>query len=157
MGGKCHDPTVRNGGKMTAEADLLARRCAEAMYADDHAARDLGIEIGEVGAGRAVLAFTVRPQMLNGHDMCHGGMIFTLADTAFAYACNSHNHRAVAFTADITFIAPARKGDRLTAHAQERQRSGRNGIYDVRVTDQTGKIVAEFRGRSRTIDGTLVS
>lgn len=141
---------------MSADAELLARRCAEAMYADDHAARKLGIEIAEVGPGRAVLSFTVRPDMINGHDICHGGMIFTLADTAFAYACNSYNARAVAFTADITFIAPAKKGDRLTASAQERQRAGRSGIYDVRVTDQSGKTVAEFRGRSRTIEGTLV-
>jgi acyl-CoA thioesterase len=141
---------------MSGEADRLARRCADAMYGEDHAARHLGIEILEVGPGRSVLAFTVRSDMINGHDICHGGMIFTLADTAFAYACNSYNDRAVAFTADITFIVPAKKGDRLTATAQERQRAGRSGIYDVRVADQTGKVVAEFRGRSRTIGGSLV-
>jgi acyl-CoA thioesterase len=143
---------------MTADAaaQRLAEAVAEDMYSRDHAAQALGIAVEAMQPGIARLAMTVRGDMLNGHDMCHGGMIFTLADTAFAYACNSYNHVAVAQTAQVTFCAPARKGDRLTATAEERHQAGRTGVYDVRVVDQAGKTVALFRGNSYRLQGTVV-
>ena len=119
----------------------------EAMYARDHAARALGIVIDEVGAGTARLSMTVRGDMVNGHGICHGGLTFTLADTAFAYACNSAGRTTVALGADISFTAPAKEGERLTATARERTRQGRTGIYDVEVTAE-GRLVALFRGTS---------
>lgn len=130
-----------------------AERCAEIMWPDDHAARGLGIEIVAVAPGEATLSMPVRQDMVNSHGTCHGGFIFALADSAFAYACNSHNHRAVAGGVDINFIAPAHLGDRLTAHGRERQQGGRSGVYDVEVADQTGKLIALFRGRSVRIKG----
>jgi acyl-CoA thioesterase len=140
---------------MTAAADALARRAADAMFADDHAARHLGISISAVAAGSATLNMTVGPTMVNGHGLCHGGYLFTLADTAFAYACNSYGQRVVAQHCDITFVAPGKLGMQLTAAAVERQRAGRSGIYDVTVRDAAGAVIAEFRGLSRTISGTL--
>lgn len=139
-----------------SDGERLARAVAEGMYARDHAAQALGITVEAMRPGYAELAMSVRGDMLNGHDMCHGGMIFTLADTAFAYACNSRNHVAVAQTAQITFCAPARKGDRLTAVAQEQHQAGRTGVYDVTVTDQAGKMIALFRGNSYRLQGTVV-
>jgi acyl-CoA thioesterase len=144
------------GSAKAEDADALARRCAEAMWADDTATQALGMEIVEVGAGRAVMAMTVAPAMVNGHGLGHGGYIFTLADSAFAFACNSYNQRSVAQHCSITYIAAARLGDRLTARAVERSRAGRSGIYDVTVTREDGTVIAEFRGHSRTIEGTLV-
>nr|WP_249162755.1 hydroxyphenylacetyl-CoA thioesterase PaaI [Bradyrhizobium diazoefficiens] len=123
------------------------------MWAEDDASKGLGMEIVEIGPGFATLAMTVRPDMVNGQRIAHGGFIFTLADSAFALACNSHNERVVAAQGQITFITPGRLGDRLVAKAREVTRSGRSGIYDVRVT--AGDIViAEFRGHSRVIPGT---
>ena len=113
------------------------------------------MEITDVKAGSATLAMTVGPQMVNGHGIAHGGFIFTLADSAFAFACNSHNERAVAAQGNITFIRPGKLGDRLVATASEISRSGRSGIYDVRVT-VNGIAIAEFRGHSRTIGGVWV-
>lgn len=139
-----------------AEGERLARAVAEGMFARDYAAQALGITIEVAKPGYARLSMSVRGDMLNGHDMCHGGMIFTLADTAFAYACNSRNQVAVAQTAQITFCAPARKADRLTAIAEEQHQAGRTGVYDVKVTDQTGKIIALFRGNSYRLQGTVV-
>lgn len=139
--------------KATLSPDDLARACADAMWKEDDASKGLGMEIVEIGPGRATLALTVRPDMVNGQRIAHGGFIFTLADSAFAYACNSHNVRTVAAQGDITFIRPGNLGDRLVATAREVSRSGRSGIYDVRVT--AGEVViAEFRGHSRTISGT---
>ena len=136
-------------------ADDLARACADAMWTDDNASQGLGMEIVEIAAGQATLAMTIQPHMVNGHGIAHGGFIFALADSAFAFACNSHNERAVAAQAAITFIRPGKLGDRLVATAREISRSGRSGIYDVRVTaDYTA--IAEFRGHSRTIGGALV-
>lgn len=135
--------------------DELARRCAEAMWADDQASRELGMRLDDVSAGRAMVSMTISPAMSNGHGTAHGGYIFALADSAFAFACNSFNERAVAQACDIVFIAPATDGDRLVADAVARQRFGRNGIYDVQVTCE-GQAVAEFRGRSRTIGGQIV-
>ena len=135
--------------------DDLARRCAEAMWADDAASRELGMRLGDVGQGRATVRMTVGEAMTNGHGTAHGGYIFALADSAFAFACNSYNERAVAQACDIVFVTPVTEGDRLVAQAVERLRFGRNGIYDVQVTCE-GRVVAEFRGRSRTVGGSIV-
>jgi acyl-CoA thioesterase len=139
--------------KATLSPEDLARACAEAMSAEDDASKGLGMRIVEIGPGCATLTMKVRPDMVNGQRIAHGGFIFTLADSAFAFACNSHNQRAVAAQGDITFIKPGKLGDVLTATAREISRSARSGIYDVRVTvgDQ---VIAEFRGHSRTIPGT---
>jgi acyl-CoA thioesterase len=133
--------------------DDLARACADAMWKDDDASRGLGMKIVEVKAGQATLTMTVAPHMVNGQRIAHGGFIFTLADSAFAFACNSHNERAVAAQGNITFIRPGKLGDRLVATAREISRSGRSGIYDVRVTTDEGAVIAEFRGHSRVIGG----
>lgn len=137
---------------MTPEA--LARACADAMWEGDRASQGLGMAIDSIAPGQAVLSMTVREDMTNGHGICHGGFIFTLADSAFAFACNTYNQRVVAQMAQISFLAPAHKGDRLTATAREIWRQGRGGLYDIRVTTQTGAPVAEFRGQSRTVKGT---
>ena len=133
---------------MTPEA--LARACADAMWAEDSATRTIGITLDHVAPGTARLSMDVAPHMVNGHNMCHGGYIFTLADSAFAFACNTHNQRAVAQHCTITYLRPARLGARLTATATERSRHGRSGLTDVTVTDETGTPIAEFRGNSRT-------
>ena len=134
-------------------AQQIAERCAAIMWADDHAARGLGIELLEVGPGTARLRMSVRPEMANGHGICHGGFIFTLADAAFAYACNSENQRALAAGADISFLAPAHAGDVLLAEGRVRSQGGRAGIYDVEVSDQDGRSIALFRGRSARVKG----
>jgi acyl-CoA thioesterase len=139
--------------KATLSPDDLARACADAMWKEDEASRGLGMEIVEIGPGRATLAMTVQPHMVNGQRIAHGGFIFLLADSTFAFACNSHNERAVAAQCDVTFIKPGKLGDRLVATAREISRSGRSGIYDVRVTAGDA-VIAEFRGHSRTIGGT---
>ena len=139
-----------------AEACELAARVAAAMYERDTASRGLGIEISQVGPGRAELTMPVRADMLNGHAICHGGFIFTLADSAFAFACNSYNFNTVASGCAIDFVAPAREGDVLTARAHERALAGRTGVYDVEVTNQRGETVALFRGKSYRIKGHLV-
>lgn len=140
------------------DAGALARQCAEVMWADDAASRGLGMALEGVATGTARVSMSVRAEMTNGHGTAHGGFIFALADSAFAFACNSHNQRAVAQACDIVFTAPASTGDLLIAEATERHVYGRNGLYDVRVTRETvdGPVVAEFRGHSRTIGGTLV-
>ena len=139
--------------KATLSPDDLARACAAAMWKDDDASQGLGMEIVDVRCGEATLAMTVMPHMVNGQRIAHGGFIFLLADSAFAFACNSRNQRAVAAHCDITFIKPARLGDKLVASAREISRSGRSGIYDVRVAANDA-VIAEFRGHSRTIAGT---
>jgi acyl-CoA thioesterase len=136
--------------------EAVARACAEIMWAEDSASRGLGMELLAVGPGTAELAMTVRPDMVNGHGICHGGFIFTLADSAFAFACNSYDQRVVAAQCAITFLAPARLGDRLTAKGTERQRFGRNGIYDITVTRADGAPIAEFRGHARTVKGRFL-
>ncbi|MFC7844930.1 hydroxyphenylacetyl-CoA thioesterase PaaI [Streptomyces sp. NPDC057382] len=123
------------------------------MFAADRASRGLGIEVLEQGVGTAVLRMTVTGSMVNGHGIAHGGYVFLLADTAFACACNSHGPVTVAAGADISFVAPAHEGDVLVARAQERTRFGRSGLYDVTV-HRDGEVVAEFRGRSRSIRST---
>ena len=132
----------------------LAEACAEAMWSNDSTSQRLGMTIERIAPGEATLALEVTEVMLNGHGLAHGGFIFTLADSAFAFACNGYNQRTVGHQAAITYMAPARLGDRLTAVAREIHRAGRNGVYDVRVTNQDGAQVAEFRGHSRTVKGT---
>ena len=134
--------------------DEIARACAQAMWQEDDASRGLGMELVEVKSGQATLAMTIKPHMVNGQRIAHGGFIFTLADSAFAFACNSHNERVVAAQGNITFIKPGKLGDRLVATAREVSRSGRSGIYDVSVTSEDGTVIAEFRGHSRVIAGT---
>jgi acyl-CoA thioesterase len=142
-----------------AEHDVneIAEACARTMWADDQASQGLGMMIERVSPGEAVLSMTIRPEMTNGHGICHGGFIFTLADSAFAFACNTYNQRTVAQHCAVTFLRPGRRGDTLTAHAVERNRSERSGIYDVTVRDGQGEVIAEFRGHSRTIAGTLLA
>ena len=141
--------------KAILSPDDLARACADAMWKEDGASQGLGMEILEVKAGHAVLTMTIQPHMVNGHGIAHGGFIFTLADSAFAFACNSHNQRTVAAQCNISFIRPGKLGDTLVAAAREISRTGRSGIYDVRVT-VNDTVVAELRGHSRTIGGALV-
>lgn len=131
-----------------------AERSSEAMLRDDHTTKGMGMSIDAVGPGRATLSMVVRKDHLNGHGSCHGGAIFTLADSAFAFACNSHNTITVAQHCSVTFLAPGREGDRLTATAREVTLAGRSGVYDVSVTRQDGVTIAEFRGLSRTVSGT---
>jgi acyl-CoA thioesterase len=134
--------------------DETAQRCADLMWAEDRASQALDMHVVEVRPGRATLRMTVRADMVNGHDIGHGGLTFTLADSAFAFACNSHNRRTVAAGAEVRFRAPTRLGDVLTATAVERSREGRDGVYDVTVT-RDDLVVAEFTGRSREIGGTF--
>ena len=140
----------------TAEQQL-ALDVAEAMWSRDQAAQALGMAIVEVRPGYAVLTMKVRPDMVNGHHICHGGLIFTLADTAFAYACNSYNLNTVASACHIDFLAPAREGELLEARAVERSASGRTGVYDVTVSVVDGGTVALFRGKSYRIRGEVTA
>ena len=135
---------------------LLAQQCSAALHRNDHTAHSLGIDIVETLPGKAVLRMIVRKTMTNGHAICHGGMIFTLSDTAFAHACNNTNKITVAAGCSIDFIAPAYEGDVLTATAQERSRSGRTGVYDIEVHNQDGSLIALFRGKSYQLPGSLV-
>jgi acyl-CoA thioesterase len=137
-------------------SDELARAVAAAMWADDAASSGLGMRLVSVAAGRAVLEMPVRADMVNGHGIAHGGFVFALADSAFAFACNSRNRRTVAQACDIVFVTPARLGDILVAEAVERASYGRNGIYDVTVRRGDNELVAEFRGRSRQINGSFI-
>ena len=134
----------------------IAEAASRAMHERDHAALHLGIDVIEIKPGFARLSMKVKQTMVNGHDICHGGMIFTLADTAFAHACNSYNLNTVAAGCNIDYLAPAKLHDVLTATAQEQTLVGRTGIYDVVVTDQHNKTIAVFRGKSARIKGELV-
>lgn len=138
----------------TLTPQQLAEACSASMWVDDRATQHFGMNLERTAPGEATMVMTVQDWMTNGHATCHGGCIFTLADSAFAFACNSHNQNAVAQMASISFISPAFIGDRLTATAREVSRKGRGGIYDITVTNQKGEHVAEFRGHSRTIKGT---
>lgn len=135
----------------------LARACGEAMYGEDMASQGLGIQLEQVEPGNATMTMPVRANMLNGHGVCHGGFIFALADSAFAFACNSHNHNAVASGARIEYVAPAHLNDKLTAVAEERFSRGRTGVYDVLVKNQHDRKVALFRGNSHRIKGTVIA
>jgi acyl-CoA thioesterase len=138
---------------MGLSAEEIAQRSAQAMWARDDASKWLGMSLDAVGPGTATTSFTVEKHHTNGHDICHGGYIFTLADSAFAFACNSYNQLAVAQHNTISFLRPGKLGERLTAVAREVTRAGRSGLYDVTVSDAEGKVIAEFRGASRVIDG----
>lgn len=135
--------------------DETARLCAQAMWATDGASQGLGIDLREVGPGRAVLAMRLADHMVNGHGSAHGGFIFALADSAFAFACNTYDEKTVAAHCSISFLRPGTRGHELIATAREVTRAGRSGIYDVSVT-QDGVLIAEFRGHSRTIGGTII-
>ncbi|WP_415404910.1 hydroxyphenylacetyl-CoA thioesterase PaaI [Tateyamaria sp. SN3-11] len=130
-----------------------AIRCADAMWATDTASQALGMTITDIGPGTATLTMPVRADMLNGHGICHGGLIFTLADSAFAFACNTYNALTVAQSNQITYLAPGEADETLTATAVEVARQGRSGTYDVAVTGRGGRQIALFRGLSRTIPG----
>ncbi|WP_193170481.1 hydroxyphenylacetyl-CoA thioesterase PaaI [Nisaea nitritireducens] len=149
-----NDSQTSSGAQENAEE--TARRVADWMYANDAATKALGMQVEEIAPGYARLRMTVRADMLNGHQTCHGGMIFTLADSAFAFACNSANALTVAQSCDINFVNPAREGDDLVATCEEQFHRGRSGIYDTVVTTSDGTPVAFFRGKSRTIGGALV-
>lgn len=139
-----------------ADAQHTAEAVRDGMFARDNASKGLGMEVESVGPGSARIAMTVRADMLNGFAICHGGFITTLADSAFAFACNSYNHLTVASGIVVDFLAPAHEGDRLTATAQEVSRTGSTGVYDIAVTNQQGKMVAVMRGRSHTLKGRHV-
>lgn len=139
------------------DAREIARACAAKMAEGDRVRQALGIEIVSVTPGAAVVSMRVREDMLNSHAMCHGGMIFTLADTAFAYACNSHDASTVAQNCSISFLAPGARDDVLTATARETALAGRSGVYDITVTRQDGRTIAEFRGLSRTVGGSILN
>lgn len=134
----------------------IAEATRDAMWANDRASKSLGMQVLAVGPGTATLAMTVRDDMLNGHDLCHGGLIATLADSAFAFACNAYNELTVASGFDVNLVAGARGGDQLTATARELNKSGRTGVYDITVVNQRGETVAAFRGRSYTMKGKPV-
>ena len=149
--------TAESSSQQAPDAHRLAELAAHALFAGDRAAHSLGIAMEGTGPGQARLVMTVRADMLNGHGTCHGGMVFTLADSAFAVACNTHNAVTVAAAAAIDFLAPARVGDELTAEARELWRSKRSGIYEIRVANQRGETVALFRGRSHRVGGEIVA
>jgi acyl-CoA thioesterase len=138
-------------------AQTLADAVVAAMWPRDQTALALGMALVRIQPGYALLRMPVRADMLNGHQMCHGGMLFTLADSAFAYACNSYNKNTVASACHIDFVAPAKAGDVLEAEAVERSLSGRTGVYDVTLRQRDGKIVALFRGKSYRIDGEVIA
>lgn len=155
--GTARDAAARDAADpATLTPDALAAEVARRMWAEDRASQALGMELLEVRAGYARIRMPVRSDMTNGHGICHGGYMFLLADSTFAFACNSHNQRAVAASAEVHFVASAHQGDVLTAEGVELHLAGRSGVYDMRVTDQNGRLVALFRGRSATIKGRFV-
>jgi acyl-CoA thioesterase len=138
---------------MANDRDAFAAKVAAKLYARDTTAQRLGMTLDAVTMGAATLSMTVTEDMLNGHGVAHGGYIFTLADTAFAYACNGENVATLAQHCQITFIAPGQPGERLTATATEISKTGRSGLYDVDVHGGDGRLIAAFRGASRTVGG----
>jgi acyl-CoA thioesterase len=145
--------TTKTAATTMTTAQQIAEATRDAMWANDRASRALGMRVTAVGPGSATLTMTVRDDMLNGHDLCHGGLIATLADSAFAFACNAHNEVTVASGFDINLSAGARLGDELTATAREVSKAGRTGVYDIAVHNQHGQAIAVFRGRSYSIKG----
>jgi acyl-CoA thioesterase len=139
-----------------ADPQTLAEAVAAAMFERDAAAQAMGITVDAIGPGHARLSMTVRPDMLNGHGMCHGGFIFALADTCFAYACNTGNRVTVASACSIDYLAPGRAGTRLQADARVRSKAGRTGVYDIDITDADGTLIAMFRGKSYRIAGEVI-
>ncbi len=153
MAGTVTAETLNSG---QTDAQRLAAQAAMMMWNNDGASQALGMQLLNVEPGQASLEMPVRKDMTNGLGMCHGGFIFLLADSTFAFACNSHNQRAVAASAEVHFLAAAQRDDVLTAHGTEVHRGGRSGVYDVRVTDQNDKLIAVFRGKSASIRGEHV-
>ena len=139
-----------------SDAQRLAEAVARSMFERDRASQSLGMRIVDVGPGRAQVEMAIRDDMLNGHAFCHGGFIFSLADSAFAFACNSYNLNTVASACNIDFVAPAHEGEVLTAMARERSASGRTGVYDIEVRNQRGEPIAFFRGKSYRIRGSII-
>lgn len=148
---RCGDPPAAQD-----EDARLAVEVGRLMWAEDRASQALGMELLEVRPGAARIRMRIRADMTNGHGICHGGYMFLLADSTFAFACNSRNQRTVAASAEIHFLAPAAEGDVLTAEGVEQHLAGRSGVYDIRVTDQSGRLVALFRGKSASIKGRFV-
>jgi acyl-CoA thioesterase len=148
------DSLIPENAEMTPEE--LADATAQAMYSTDACSRALGLELKEVRPGYARMQMNVRDDFLNGHGICHGGLIFTLADSTFAFACNSYNINTVASGCSIEFLRAVQGGDRLTAEAVEQSLTGRTGIYDIRVTNRHNETIAMFRGKSAQIKGTLI-
>jgi acyl-CoA thioesterase len=145
------EPTVE-----AAQRAERAERAIAALFARDLASQALAMRITAVGPGRAHVVMRVRPDMVNGHGVCHGGLVFALADSAFAFACNSYNEATVAAAASIDYLAAALEGDELTAEASELWRTRRNGLYEIIVSNQRGERIALFRGRSYRIDGKVL-
>ncbi|TDF80725.1 hydroxyphenylacetyl-CoA thioesterase PaaI [Pseudomonas sp. H9] len=139
------------------QALSLASRCAESMFERDTASQRLGIRLLSVAPGHTSVGMSVREDMIQGHGTCHGGYLFALADSAFAFACNSYNDACVAIGCSIDYVAPAYLGDTLTAQASELSRSGRTGNYDVRIENQHGQLIALFRGKSYKVRGTVLA
>lgn len=137
--------------------EQLARACADAMFSRDLASQRMGMRLLDTGPGSAKLAMPVREDMIQGHGTCHGGFLFALADSAFAFACNSYDEATVAIGCSIDYVAPARLGDELTATASEQSRSGRTGNYDVRIENQHGQLIALFHGKSYKVRGTVLA
>ena len=142
---------------VTQDAQALAELAGKTMYERDPASKGLGMRLDEIRPGYARMSMRVRPDMLNGHASCHGGFIFTLADSAFAFGCNSHNFNTVDAGCTIDYLAPGREGDLLTAEAVEQALAGKTGVYDVTVTNAEGKTIALFRGKSHRVSGTVVN
>ena len=145
------------GQTANSAAQQRAERAAGALYERDRASQALGMRLAAVRPGWARVTMRVRGDMVNGHQVCHGGLLFALADSAFAFACNSYNESTVAAAASIDFLAGAREGDELTAEASELWRTRRNGIYEINIHNQRGERIALFRGRSYRVDGQVVS
>jgi acyl-CoA thioesterase len=146
----------RRTGAPTVDALALAEAAGQSMWSRDRASQALGMQLVRIAPGEAELAMPVRSDMVNGHAICHGGFVFTLADSTFAYACNSYNANTVAQGCAIEYLGPAREGDVLRAVGRERQRTGRTGVYDIEVTNQRGETIALFRGKSDRIDGAVL-
>lgn len=140
---------------MHRDAQALAELAGKTMFERDAASRALGMQLAEIRPGYARMTMPVRADMLNGHQTCHGGYIFTLADSAFAFACNSHNHNTVGAGCSIDYLAPGREGDLLTAEATEQALAGKTGVYDIKVSNQEGRTIALFRGKSHRVAGQV--
>ncbi len=141
---------------MTTDPQQLAEICANTLFERDAASKAMGMRLLSISPGHAQMVMTVRPDMLQGVGTCHGGHLFALADSAFAFACNTHNAVTVALGCSIDYVAPGRLGDELTATASEQSRSGRTGNYDVRIENQHGQLIALFHGKSYQVRGTLI-
>jgi acyl-CoA thioesterase len=137
------------------DAQALAELAGKTMWDRDPASQALGMKLSEIRPGYALMTMPVRRDMLNGHQTCHGGYIFMLADSAFAFACNSHNHNTVGAGCTIDYLAPGREGDLLVAEATEQALSGKTGVYDIRVSNQDGRLIALFRGKSHRVSGMV--